>query len=202
MCRYWLVSRFCCGHEQVAADSEPSSFCLFQQTGGICGRELGRFRVFEVFLNEYCDRCSSTLAAIERNNSYKSKFSLDSASSVCASSIEIDTQNAARARLKSTSGMPRRPAVKRLRQLNNIARENLQEYLKRDDAYATPMFAWVLRYIASLPLWLDRRGLVNELEPWFGPLLDEDQQICLRPALRSMDCEDTLNDIMVWRRDE
>ncbi|KAI0881549.1 uncharacterized protein GGS22DRAFT_192183 [Annulohypoxylon maeteangense] len=196
MCSYWEICTYNCGHEEVAPNPIESSFCLFR-TPGICTRELGRFRILETHVNNWCPQCN----AISAFNKHKQPARGTYIATPCAQPDELSRQRAVRSKLVGTQFMPGRvPTQMRLRQLNAIANRALQSQMKRGDSFAAPVLAWVLRYIASLPPWMDRPGLARELRPWLAPLLDEEHQTCVRPALRTMECEDYLDDVMVWTR--
>ncbi|KAL7620744.1 hypothetical protein AAE478_009742 [Parahypoxylon ruwenzoriense] len=196
MCRYVPITKYNCGHEEISQYSEPGSFCLFEEKRGICSRELGRFRILDLFQNGLCRRCLPAERNISKrlgNHQVEARY---------MSPEEEKAQRIARSKLERSSYTPRQaPEQRRLRQLNDMARHNLLAYLQRGESYAAPVFAWVVRYIASLPMWLDRPALVAEIAPWFAEFFDEEQQAGLRPVLKFIGCEDTMESVMVWTRE-
>lgn len=207
MCYYYQISKYNCGHEEASAQGERSEFCLFEQRNGICSRELGNYRLLDIVVDDWCGRCLATLRPL------LTEFANAQAAYVPngppppplpearITPSERAEQGATRWHLRQAAHVPERaPPQKRLGQLNSMAHANLEIFLQNGAAYAARTFAWVIRYIASLPWWLDRKGLMDELEPWFAELLDEEHQIVLRAALRSLGCEGALDNVMVWRR--
>ncbi|KAI1209640.1 uncharacterized protein F4807DRAFT_467542 [Annulohypoxylon truncatum] len=193
MCNYCEILTYNCGHETVTTKPIPSSFCLFRHQG-ICTRELGRFRILEEYIDDWCPHCSPTAQHMRRRRDATGNFRTP-----FASPLELQQQQQTRSKLGTAQYVPARaPGENRLRQLNAIAGRAIQNQIQRPDSYNTPFVVWVLRYIASLPAWLDRAALAAALRPWFAELLDEQAQVCVRPALRAMQCEEYLDDVMVW----
>ncbi|KAI2620405.1 hypothetical protein GGR54DRAFT_601002 [Hypoxylon sp. NC1633] len=210
MCKYYEMQHFSCGHSQVTVEDQVSSFCAFNFTVGICASELGDFRVMDVHNTSPCSTCevAAAVAAAEaveaaRNNASGNQVpGAPTGPAPRATFKEMAAQDMLRTRLERNSFKPKRaPATKRKRQLDSIAQRSLKEYVQRDNTHEASTFAWLLRYLAALPEWLDRRAMVGELEPWFGELLDELYQNSLRPTLKAMKCEDAFADLMVWTKD-
>ncbi|KAI4869680.1 hypothetical protein F4820DRAFT_471278 [Hypoxylon rubiginosum] len=193
MCYYRVISMFTCGHEEVDGQEIGSPVCLYGVESNDCGIELGRVHIVEVRLSEYCQKCLNVEKSFKRVNR-PSPF----VPRVTRSESEKQANN--RAMLEQFSRPAQRPMASRVAQINSIARGNLARYLaEHPEVYNASNFMWFVMFIASLPGWLDRTALVSELEPWFATLFDEESQLCVRPSLRSMNCEHTLNDVMVWK---
>ncbi|KAI0474102.1 hypothetical protein GGR56DRAFT_696867 [Xylariaceae sp. FL0804] len=58
----------------------------------------------------------------------------------------------------------------------------------------------VLRYIASLPAFLDRKGLAQMLAPCFGEVFDERDMARMQRVLESIGWGDAFADAMLWTR--
>ncbi|KAI1453080.1 hypothetical protein F4805DRAFT_478770 [Annulohypoxylon moriforme] len=189
MCNFWEILTFNCGHEQAAPSATRCNFCLFRNPA-ICTRELGRFRILETHVNNWCPSCAQAVRLLAGTPD----FQLPS-----VQPNELEHQRMVRKKIENTQFMPQRvPLQNRLAQLNGIAGRSLQDHVKKPNSYAAPLVAWVVRYIESLPPWMDRPALMSQLRPWFADLLDEGHQICLRPVLQAMQCEEYLDDVMVW----
>lgn len=195
MCRYKTVVTYNCGHQNIDQELQPNAFCLFNPKNNFCARELGSFRVMEETVNDWCPKCFAVASAMM---TYKNQFGPQN-NFPCATEIEIEKQKRDRYELEQSTFTPGPPKQSRLRHINTIARRLLAELVKRPDYHAPEVIAWIVRYITSLPSWINRSELVSEMIPRFGALLDEDHQITLRPNLRSIGCEHTLDDVMVWR---
>ncbi|KAI2465293.1 hypothetical protein F4781DRAFT_35966 [Annulohypoxylon bovei var. microspora] len=193
MCKYWEICTYNCEHEEIASAATPGSFCLFDKDPEICEQELGRFRILEIHVNNWCPRCER-VAAEMRSRAKGRDFKTPS-----ATPAELEQQTANRSKLsKMQFALQRRVNDKRKNRLSAVANKNLLAQMQRPDSYAAPVLAWIVQYLASLPPWLNRRRLMALLEPWFAPLLDEEQQICLQPALKKMGCEYLFDNVMVW----
>ncbi|XDG08816.1 hypothetical protein ABKA04_008431 [Annulohypoxylon sp. FPYF3050] len=193
MCQYWNVTIYNCGHEILASELTQSSFCLFRAQR-VCAQELGRFRILEEHINDWCPKCMSKAAqmraARDKEGNFKTPF---------ATALERQVQAMARAGIMQNQFTPpRAPGEVRLKQLNQMADKFLQNQIKRPESYATSTVVWILRYIAALPTWMDRKGLAREVQPWFAGLLDEEAQTTVRPTLRAMQCENYLDNVMAW----
>ncbi|KAI0839186.1 hypothetical protein F5Y06DRAFT_266227 [Hypoxylon sp. FL0890] len=205
MCMYKEVRKYNCGHEEISANFEQSPMCLFYKNGGICGRELGLYRILEIVVNNWCPRCAPkastipiSIGPVQPPTGPGQRIS----TTPHALAHELERQKMERDKLDQASYTPqRRPEDRRLEQLNGMAQQNLDTQINNKEALDATVYSWVIRYIASLAPWIDRQALVDKLAPWFAELLDEDHQICIRPTLKSMGCEHMLDNIMVWTRD-
>ncbi|KAI1414965.1 hypothetical protein F5Y13DRAFT_187652 [Hypoxylon sp. FL1857] len=199
MCVFREIRVYNCGHERISADFQQSPFCLFR-LNTICQVELGKYRVFEAVVDNWCPQCAHAA------NTNIAPMSLGPGQSTAwgtphALPHEVSIQTADRNMLRSAALTPNsRPVEFRLEQLNGMAQRNLAGFIASLKALDATICSNVIMYIASLAPWLDRQALVNKLAPWFAELLDEDHQICVRPNLKSMGCEQMLDDIMVWTR--
>ncbi|KAI1771952.1 hypothetical protein F4818DRAFT_454165 [Hypoxylon cercidicola] len=195
MCYYKILSIYTCGHEEVDATESDSPICIYGDGSNNCGIELGRLRIVEAMNSGYCTKCTNLETSFKRNMP-NSDFVPR------VTSIESERQAKARVMLAQVSRPARQPMANRVMEINRKARDVLARYLaQHPDVCNAANFMWFVMFIASLPSWLDRTALVSELEPWFATLFNEDSQFCVRPSLRSMNCEHTLNDVMVWKLD-
>ncbi|KAI1464166.1 uncharacterized protein F4812DRAFT_214668 [Daldinia caldariorum] len=194
MCHVHLIHKYDCGHQEISPGTQKSSLCLFDR--GVCNAsDLGRYRVCHVTLNKYCTRCQPVANSMRMHGGQWKKGAAGPAATV----NERNKQRKLERDLKAQAKMPMHlDNVGRARQLNLMATRNLEKVLEREDTYTSQVYADIVRYIASLPRWLDRRALVESMQPWFAQLFDEDLQLSLRPTLRFIFCEDMLDDLMVW----
>ncbi|KAI1138160.1 hypothetical protein F5Y05DRAFT_419021 [Hypoxylon sp. FL0543] len=204
MCVYREIRKYNCGHEEISASFEQSPLCLFYKDKGICGRELGLYRIFEIVVNNWCPRCApkaSTLA-MTVNLAPPTRPGERLMTTPHALAHELASQNIERDKLNQASCTPSsRPGERRLEELNGMAQRNLDTQMSDQAVNDPTVYSWLIRYVASLAPWMDRQALVNKLAPWLAELLDEEHQICIRPTLKSMGCEHMLDNIMVWTRD-
>ncbi|KAI2626088.1 hypothetical protein GGS26DRAFT_599977 [Hypomontagnella submonticulosa] len=187
MCLYWVIQKCDCGHEFKSADREKGTFCLFNEDAKICNQELGRYRIIDVVDIEWCSQCQKDFGPQEQAR---------------VKPEELAAQAQARQVLVQAMGAPQVPGSKRRQALSTLAKKNLLEVLKQKEIIEETIFPWLVRYISALPWWLDRKALIEEITPWFAELFEENTQISLRPNLRTIGCENALDDVMVWKRDK
>ncbi|KAI1479243.1 hypothetical protein K445DRAFT_20710 [Daldinia sp. EC12] len=194
MCYVHLIQKFCCGHQEISPDQQQSGFCLFDR--GVCAAsDLGRYRVCYIVRNQYCERCQRIAdSMVTHKRQWK-----NAASGPHATTIERQRQKNLERQLKEKSNTPDKSANgRRTNQLNMMLHRNLEAALQRDDIYDPQVYADIVRYVVSLPLWLNRRSLIMMMEPWFALMFDEDLQASLKPALRIIGCGDMFDDFMAW----
>ncbi|KAI1086297.1 hypothetical protein F5B19DRAFT_479754 [Rostrohypoxylon terebratum] len=193
MCNYFTITVYNCGHEEPVGEERQSTFCLFRMQK-VCTQELGRFRIFEEYVNNWCPNCMPIAEQMRKARDKDGNFKTP-----VATAIERQLQVAARnAVVQNQFTPPEAPNQVRLKQLNQMADKLLRNQINRPESYATSTVVWILRYIAALPPWMDRQALTREVQPWFAGLLDEDAQATVRPTLRAMKCEGYLDNVMVW----
>ncbi|KAI1384169.1 uncharacterized protein F4822DRAFT_434109 [Hypoxylon trugodes] len=195
MCYFWIVTQFVCGH-QTTHEDRLYQFCLFGRQTSICERELGRFRLINVASGEWCPKCQESYRRWEHKKSRLGGMQLPFATPK-PTVLEQSMQNDEKIELESRV-MDREPMLRRKNELDNIVYMNLLEKLRDQDVYNPRMYLWILRYISGLPKWIDRLKLVNEMEPWFGRMFQEDWHCMFRPALKVLECEYMLEGMMVW----
>ncbi|KAI6082858.1 hypothetical protein F4821DRAFT_263538 [Hypoxylon rubiginosum] len=196
MCYYRSITVYACGHEALGEDAVANSpLCLCGANENNPASELGRLRVVEGRRAEYCDSCKRV------ENSFKTRGTTQKDFVPRVTSAESAKSANDRAMLAQMAGPTPEPAKPRKEQINDTAIAELEYYLKNNPSiFNDANFMWFVMFIASLPSWVDRPVLISELEPWFAELFDETSQFCVRPALRSMNCEWTLDDVMCWKR--
>ncbi|KAI1644479.1 uncharacterized protein F4817DRAFT_318796 [Daldinia loculata] len=194
MCYVYIVRKYICNHQEISPDAQQCGFCLFDP--GVCNStELGRYRVCYVTLNQYCGRCQGVASSMA-NHAGQWK---PGARRPQASLRERNKQNGLVKALKESSNTPGNgPNPRRVSHLNLMMQRNLKAALQRSDTYVPQTYADILRYIESLPRWLNRKGLVALMEPWFAQMFDEEQQNSLRPTLKAVNCEGMLENVMIW----
>ncbi|KAI1803639.1 hypothetical protein F4811DRAFT_327765 [Daldinia bambusicola] len=194
MCMVHFIHKYDCHHHEISSVAEESRFCLFDR--GVCSAsDLGRYRVYHVTMNKYCMRCQTVANSMRM---YAEQWK-DKKKEPSATVIEKNRQLRLERDLSAQANMPlhmENPG--RANQLNLMVKRNLQRWLNREVNHNPQAYADIVRYIASLPRWLNRRGLVESLRPWFAQLFDEELQLSLRPTLKFMYCEDMFDDLMVW----
>ncbi|KAI0169857.1 hypothetical protein GGR52DRAFT_573907 [Hypoxylon sp. FL1284] len=198
MCCYRQICTYVCGHEVIEGELRGSPICVFlnPDSNRSCGTELGTFRIVETWAAGLCEKCSAANAEARRLGFR----GLERA----ATQPEQETQARRRVMLKRQSNVPPGPpAAPRLAELNDLAVASLERYFMANPQVRDNVthFMWVLMFVGSLPGWINRSRLVDELEPWFATTFDEDAQFCIRPCLRAMGREHTLDDVMVWKYD-
>ncbi|KAI0377487.1 hypothetical protein F5Y04DRAFT_284776 [Hypomontagnella monticulosa] len=186
MCWYWVTVKYNCGHEARMQHREKGQFCLFGDDSRICNAELGSHRVLDVIDTEWCPQCQGAFGPNEQ---------------AMVPPAELATQEQHRQQFQKAAAPMSTPDDNRKKVLSSFTHRNLLKMLKDEAIFTAENFMLLVRYIVALPWWIDRKALVEELSPWFAQLLDEEKQLSLRPNLRSVGCEYTLDNVMVWRRD-
>ncbi|KAI8962562.1 hypothetical protein F5Y11DRAFT_365766 [Daldinia sp. FL1419] len=196
MCHIYMVYKFNCGHQEISPAS-ANLFCLFNET--TCrSSELGRYRICRVEVNQFCAQCQRVAISRAQNKEQWKPGTGDPKITL----TEKKKQIAKLRELNTGSCMPTNPpGSNRVSQLNDMMKKNLEGILLMDNIFVGKVYADILRYISSLPHWLNRKMLANLMEPWLALVLDEEQQNSLRPTLRHMDCERMLDNIMAWTQD-
>ncbi|OTB05152.1 hypothetical protein M426DRAFT_10994 [Hypoxylon sp. CI-4A] len=195
MCYFQEIIKYNCRHEEVT-DYRELNFCLFNKNNSICTQEMGAFRLLNANINNWCINCTLRLPEVMRTKDKSGRTNYPR-----PTRFETQNQINARHRLRMACGFPPSCAKDRRQLLHATAHSNLREILLKSGEKSDVTYGMLLKYIASLPPWMNRIQLVDEMEPNFGRLLNEDEQICLRPILRSMECENRLDDLMLWTRD-
>ncbi|KAI1768124.1 hypothetical protein GGR53DRAFT_462648 [Hypoxylon sp. FL1150] len=199
MCFYSTIVIYTCGHEEVMETGTASPLCIYGAANDdSCGTELGCVLIMESRSTTFCTPCSRVAQSLRKSTTSQHDF----VPRVTAAEAQKQAENRD-ALLRDAGGAPKPPA-NRVEQLNRMAKGNLDNFLAHHpevlESYANVM--WLVFFIAALPGWLDRPALAAALEPWFATLFNETLQFCVRPALRNMGCEYTLNDIMCWQEEK
>ncbi|KAI0843987.1 hypothetical protein F5Y00DRAFT_267009 [Daldinia vernicosa] len=196
MCYVYIVRRYICNHQEISPEAQQSGFCLLDPE--VCNSaELGRYRVCYVTLNQYCGRCQGVASSMA-NHAGQWKPGTRRPQ---ASMKERTKQSGLLKGLRESSNTPvHSPSPRRVSHLNNMIQRNLKAALQRREIYVPQTYADILRYIESLPRWLNRKGLIALMEPRFAQIFDEELQNSLRPTLKAVNCEGMLENVMVWTR--
>ncbi|KAI0105915.1 hypothetical protein F4814DRAFT_452295 [Daldinia grandis] len=197
MCYVYIVHKYACNHQEISPDAQQSGFCLFDPK--VCNSaELGRYRICQITVSQYCGRCQGVASSMA-NHAGQWKAGTRRPQ---ASLKEKSKQSELLRGLRESSNTPAHgPNPRRASHLNAMIQRNLQTALQHADIYVPQTYADVLRYIVSLPRWLNRKGLVALMEPWFAEMFNEEQQNSLRPTLKAVNCEDMLEGVMSWTQD-
>ncbi|OTA87336.1 hypothetical protein M434DRAFT_15485 [Hypoxylon sp. CO27-5] len=201
MCVYRELFFFNCGHEDIIIEFRQTPLCFFRSDSAICRRDLGVYRVVETTVNDWCFICKPI---VESNPPVGVDAVLWPTPQVLPQ--ELVTQKADREKLNTAAHIPESaPPPSRLNHINRLAHMGLAKLIKAIEDSTSPftgeMCSWIIKYIASLAPWMDRRSLIETVRPWFAEALDEDYQICTLPNLKTVQCEYMLDDIMVWTKE-
>lgn len=179
---------FLCGHSEFQEPRETAP-CIFDEYPKIC-YELGNLRTLLYFENRLCPKCGSWKPA--------------TLTSIKPGHLRINTPyghgNSDVEWLKNRSWAPSLPPRSRKEEIDLTAREILIYLLEDPSFWQVDQYEWLVRYIASLPSFVDRKGLVRTLEPSLGHVFDEAKQEELVPLFVYMDFPDIFARSMSWRR--
>ncbi|KAI5927301.1 hypothetical protein F4810DRAFT_722462 [Camillea tinctor] len=188
MCLILHTMHYQCGHEMME-NPKRGGPCLFQGAKQACN-EAGLVRNLHFDENTVCLICQAVL------NPGKEKNPVDCIVELLRENYDKD-QNAKKLAARAIS--PKSLPPIRIAELNKILYQNLHLYIQRNaNSMSSEQFARQLRYIASLPAFLDRMSLVEGLSPGFCVFLPEAKLKTLQTCAAMLENTEMLAESMVW----
>ncbi|KAI1641366.1 hypothetical protein F4809DRAFT_654834 [Biscogniauxia mediterranea] len=188
MCLILHTTHYNCGHE-IAENPQKGGLCLLMGPKQACN-EIGLVRNLHFDPDIACCVCKAVRTPGQETNP------VDRAAKLLQSNYDRD-QNAKRLAAKAVHFST--PSPQRTAMLNRTLNMNLNRYMRQNEKKMTSVqLTQRLRYIASLPPFLDRIALVEILSPTFRDLLPEAELKTLRTSIAMLNKTECLTEIMQW----
>ncbi len=189
MCLTIQMFIFSCGH-RIYQDPVCDGECLFEKNPQMC-RELGSLRRLPYYEKRLCPQCGwwrPYLQPVAQRDQTLLNTWFGQGKNRVKDLLEGEIQCLF-------------PTPQRWEEMNRVAMYELLGLLENPKFNRDDDYEWIVRYIASLPEFMDRESLICALEPSIGHVFDESLQDKLLPLFLDMNIPDIYEMTMVWKRE-